>query len=298
MPVFQGAGVALITPFQEDKSIDYEKLECMVERQIKGKTDAIIVCGTTGEPATMTAEEHTEVIRFVIAKTAHRIPVIVGTGANCTQTAVDLTMQAEKLGADGVLVVTPYYNKATQEGLLAHYKAVADSVTLPVIMYNVPGRTGCNILPETAARIAEASKNIAGIKEASGDISQIAELSALTRGRLDLYSGNDDQIVPILALGGIGVISVLSNVAPEDTHDMVMEYLSGNTKRATELQLRYLGLIHALFSEVNPIPVKWAAHLMGYGAGNLRLPLTELSDPHKRILEAELRKLHLLKEYR
>lgn len=295
MPVFKGAGVALITPFQEDKSIDYAKLECMVERQIAGKTDAIIVCGTTGEPATMTAEERTEVIRFVIGKTAHRVPVLVGTGANCTQTAVELTMQAEKLGADGALVVTPYYNKASQEGLFAHYKTVADSTGLPVIMYNVPGRTGCNILPETAARIADDAPNVVGIKEASGDISQIASLSARTRGRLDLYSGNDDQIVPILALGGIGVISVLSNVAPEDTHDMVMEYLSGNISRALELQLRYLDLIHALFCDVNPIPVKWAAHRMGYGTGDLRLPLTELSDPQKEILEAELRKLHLLK---
>lgn len=294
MAIFKGAGVAMITPFHEDKSVNYEELGRMLEAQVQGHTDAIIVCGTTGEPVTMSMEERTEVIRFTVEKIAHRIPVIAGTGANCTQTAVELSVKAQELGADGLLVVTPFYNKATQEGLIEHYKMIAQSVELPIIMYNVPSRTGCNILPETAARLADEVENIVGIKEASGDISQIAKLAARVKGKLDIYSGNDDQVIPILSLGGIGVISVLSNVVPQDAHDMVMEYLNGNTKKALELQLRYLDLIHALFCEVNPIPVKWAANQMGYQAGGLRLPLTELSAAHKELLECEMRKAGVL----
>lgn len=294
MAIFKGAGVAMITPFHEDKSVNYEELGRMLEAQVQGHTDAIIVCGTTGEPVTMSMEERTEVIRFTVEKIAHRIPVIAGTGANCTQTAVELSVKAQELGVDGLLVVTPFYNKATQEGLIEHYKMIAQSVELPIIMYNVPSRTGCNILPETAARLADEVENIVGIKEASGDISQIAKLAARVKGKLDIYSGNDDQVIPILSLGGIGVISVLSNVVPQDAHDMVMEYLNGNTKKALELQLRYLDLIHALFCEVNPIPVKWAANQMGYQAGGLRLPLTELSAAHKELLECEMRKAGVL----
>lgn len=294
MAIFKGAGVAMITPFHEDKSVNYEELGRMLEAQVQGHTDAIIVCGTTGEPVTMSMEERTEVIRFTVEKIAHRIPVIAGTGANCTQTAVELSMKAQELGVDGLLVVTPFYNKATQEGLIEHYKMIAQSVKLPIIMYNVPSRTGCNILPETAARLADEVENIVGIKEASGDISQIAKLAACVKGKLDIYSGNDDQVIPILSLGGIGVISVLSNVVPQDAHDMVMEYLNGNTQKALELQLKYLDLIHALFCEVNPIPVKWAANMMGYQAGGLRLPLTELSAAHKELLECEMKKAGVL----
>ena len=294
MAIFKGAGVAMITPFHEDKSVNYEELGRMLEAQVQGHTDAIIVCGTTGEPVTMSMEERTEVIRFTVEKIAHRIPVIAGTGANCTQTAVELSVKAQELGVDGLLVVTPFYNKATQEGLIEHYKMIAQSVDLPIIMYNVPCRTGCNILPETAARLADEVENIVGIKEASGDISQIAKLAACVKGKLDIYSGNDDQVIPILSLGGIGVISVLSNVVPQDAHDMVIEYLNGNTKKALELQLKYLDLIHALFCEVNPIPVKWAANQMGYQAGGLRLPLTELSAAHQELLEREMKKAGVL----
>lgn len=294
MAIFKGAGVAMITPFHEDKSVNYEELGRMLEAQVQGHTDAIIVCGTTGEPVTMSMEERTEVIRFTVEKIAHRIPVIAGTGANCTQTAVELSVKAQELGVDGLLVVTPFYNKATQDGLIEHYKMIAQSVDLPIIMYNVPSRTGCNILPETAARLADEVENIVGIKEASGDISQIAKLAACVKGKLDIYSGNDDQVIPILSLGGIGVISVLSNVVPQDAHDMVIEYLNGNTKKALELQLKYLDLIHALFCEVNPIPVKWAANQMGYQAGGLRLPLTELSAAHQELLEREMRKAGVL----
>lgn len=294
MAIFKGAGVAMITPFHEDKSVNYEELGRMLEAQVQGHTDAIIVCGTTGEPVTMSMEERTEVIRFTVEKIAHRIPVIAGTGANCTQTAVELSVKAQELGVDGLLVVTPFYNKATQEGLIEHYKMIAQSVDLPIIMYNVPSRTGCNILPETAARLADEVENIVGIKEASGDISQIAKLAACVKGKLDIYSGNDDQVIPILSLGGIGVISVLSNVVPQDAHDMVIEYLNGNTQKALELQLKYLDLIHALFCEVNPIPVKWAANRMGYQAGGLRLPLTELSAAHQELLEREMKKAGVL----
>lgn len=293
MAIFKGAGVALVTPFKEDESIDFEALETLVEEQIAGHTDAIIVCGTTGEPATMTEEEKTECIRFVVGKVNHRIPVIAGTGCNCTRNAVELSKKAESLGVDGLLVVTPYYNKATQEGLYEHYKTIAASTKLPIIMYNVPSRTGCNIMPDTAARLGKECENIVGIKEASGNISQIATLASLCKGVLDIYSGNDDEVIPILSLGGIGVISVLSNVAPQDTHDMVMEYLEGDREKAVQLQLSYIPLIHALFSEVNPIPVKEALNLLGKKAGSVRLPLTRMSEKNREVLERVLNEYQL-----
>lgn len=294
MALFTGAGVALITPFNEDNSVNYEMLKTLVDRQIDGGTDAIIVCGTTGEPATMTEEEKLSVIKCVVERTAGRIPVIAGTGANSTQTVIDFSKKAEALGVDGLLIVTPFYNKATQNGLYAHYAAIAGAVKLPIIMYNVPSRTGCNIQPQTAARLGRDFDNIAGIKEASGNISQVAKLKSLAGDCLDIYSGNDDQVIPILSLGGIGVISVLSNVAPKETHDMVMDYLNGKVKSALDIQLKYLDLIDALFCEVNPIPVKATMNLMGYNVGGLRLPLTVIEDEHREILESSLKACGLL----
>lgn len=296
MSIFRGAGVALITPFNSDNSVNFSELERMIEDQVSNGTDAIIVCGTTGEPATMTEDEKLSVIRCAVEKVDGRIPVIAGTGANSTQTVIDFSKKVENLGVDGLLIVTPFYNKATQKGLYAHYSTIANAINLPIIMYNVPSRTGCNLLPETAVSLAEDFPNIVGIKEASGNITQIVKLAQLSQGILDIYSGNDDQIVPILSLGGVGVISVLSNVAPKDTHDMVMEYLEGNIKRALELQLKYVDLVDALFCEVNPIPVKSAMNMIGYEAGGLRLPLTELEIEHKAKLQDELRKVGLVKE--
>ena len=294
MAIFKGAGVALVTPYNEDESINYEALGELVEEQIKGHTDAIIVCGTTGEPATMTDEERTSCMEFVVKKVAGRIPVIAGTGCNCTRNAIALSKKAEAIGVDGLLVVTPYYNKATQDGLYEHYKAIAASTKLPIIMYNVPSRTGCNIMPQTAARLGKECENIVGIKEASGNISRVAELAALTKGYLDIYSGNDDEVIPILSLGGIGVISVLSNVAPQQTHDMVMEYLEGDREKALQLQLSFLPLIRALFCEVNPIPVKAALNMLGKNAGVVRLPLTNLSKKNRPQLENALKECKLL----
>ena len=294
MALFTGAGVALITPFNEDNSVNYDMLKTLVDRQIDGGTDAIIVCGTTGEPATMTEEEKLSVIKCVVERTAGRVPVIAGTGANSTQTVIDFSKKAEALGVDGLLIVTPFYNKATQNGLYAHYAAIAEAVKLPVIMYNIPSRTGCNIQPQTAARLGKDFDNIVGIKEASGNISQVAKLKSLAGDSLDIYSGNDDQVIPILSLGGIGVISVLSNVAPKETHDMVMDYLNGKVKSALDIQLRYLELIDALFCEVNPIPVKAAMNLMGYNVGGLRLPLTVIEDENRKKLAESLRTCGLL----
>lgn len=294
MAIFKGAGVALITPFNEDETVNYDMLGELIERQIAGKTDAIIVCGTTGEPATMTEDEKLAVIRYAVEKTAGRIPVIAGTGGNATSVVIDFSKKAEALGVDGLLVVTPFYNKATQNGLYAHYREVAKAVSLPIIMYNVPSRTGCNIAPETAVRLARDCENIVGIKEASGNISQVAKLAKQAGGILDIYSGNDDQVIPILSLGGIGVISVLSNVAPKAAHDMVMEYLEGDRKKAAALQLDYLDLINALFCEVNPIPVKGAMNLMGYNVGKLRLPLTEIEDAHRELVKKCLEEAGLI----
>lgn len=289
MSVFKGAAVAIITPMFENGEVNYPKLGEIIEFQIANKTDAIVICGTTGEASTLSHEEHIEVIDYCVKKVAKRVPVIAGTGSNSTETAIYLSQEAEKSGADALLVVTPYYNKATQKGLIAHYTAVAEAVELPVIMYNVPGRTGCNILPETAAALVRSVKNIVGIKEASGNISQVAKLMSICGDEIELYSGNDDQIVPILSLGGLGVISVLSNIAPKETHDIVEMYLEGNTKGSMELQLKAVPLIDQLFCEVNPIPVKAGMNLMGFEVGPLRMPLTEMEDAHKENLKAAMK---------
>ena len=290
MAIFEGAGVAIVTPFKANGEVNYEKLEELINYQIENSTDAIIICGTTGESSTLSHEEHLECIRFAIEKVAGRVPVVAGTGSNCTETAVYLSTEAEKYGADGLLLVTPYYNKATQKGLIKHFTTVANSVKIPVILYNVASRTGCNMLPETAVYLAKNVENIVGIKEASGDISQVAKLMSLADGCIDLYSGNDDQVVPILSLGGKGVISVLSNVAPKETHDMVQKFFDGDIKGSLDIQLKAIPLIKQLFCEVNPIPVKKALNLMGKEAGGLRMPLTEMEDDNAAKLAEEMKK--------
>ena len=284
MSVFTGAGVAIVTPFHEDYSINFEAFAELIEYQIANSTDAIIVMGTTGESATTTIEEHIEAIRFCVKTVNGRVPVVAGTGSNSTDTAVYLSVEAQKCGADGLLVVSPYYNKATQNGLYHHYKTIAAAVKLPIILYNVPSRTGCNILPGTAVALAKNVPNIVGIKEASGNISQVAELMALAEGCIDLYSGNDDQVVPLMALGGKGVISVLSNVAPQQTHDMVQKFLDGDVEGSRKIQLDALPLINALFCEVNPIPAKAALNLMGMEVGSLRAPLTDMEPANQERL--------------
>lgn len=289
MSVFTGAGVAIVTPFHEDGSVNYEQFAKNIEFQIENGTDAIIVCGTTGESSTMTDEEHLEVIRFCAEKVNKRIPVIAGTGSNCTESAIYLSTEAEKAGVDGLLLVTPYYNKATQNGLYEHFKLIADSVKIPIILYNVPSRTGTNILPATVVRLCKDVENIVGIKEASGNIGQVVDLMALANGEVDVYSGNDDQIIPLLALGGKGVISVLSNVAPRETHDICQKFFDGDVKGAADLQLKAIPLVHALFCEVNPIPVKKAVTLMGQNAGPLRRPLSEMEPEHAAVLEKEMK---------
>ncbi len=294
MSVFTGAAVAIVTPMYEDGKVNYDKFAQIIEEQIDGGTDSIVVCGTTGEASTLTHEEHLECIRFAVEKVAKRVPVIAGTGSNCTETAIYLSTEAEKYGADALLVVSPYYNKATQKGLKEHFVAIADSVKIPVILYNVPGRTGCNILPETVMKIAAEAKNVVAIKEASGNISQVAKLASIAKGSIDIYSGNDDQIIPILSLGGKGVISVLSNVAPKQTHDMVMEYLNGNVEAALKLQLEAIDLIDSLFCEVNPIPVKVAMNIMGKEVGPLRRPLCDMEPQNKARLEKSLRDYGIL----
>ena len=285
MALFEGAGVALVTPFKENGEVNYEKLEEIVEEQIAGGTDAIIACGTTGEASTMTHEEHLDVIEYICRVTKKRIPVVAGTGSNCTKTAVYLSAEAEKRGADGLLLVSPYYNKATQKGLMAHFTAVADAVRIPIILYNIPGRTGVTIKPETIAALCRDVDNIVGVKEASGNFSAIATLMSLSDGKVDLYSGNDDQIVPLLSLGGKGVISVLSNVAPRQTHDICASYFAGDVKTSASLQLKAIPLITELFSEVNPIPVKAAMNMMGKGVGPLRMPLTEMEPQNQEKLK-------------
>lgn len=289
MAIFTGAGVAIVTPMKENGDVHYEKLGELLEEQIAKGTDAVIICGTTGESSTLTHEEHIDVIKYAINKVAKRMPVIAGTGSNCTATAIYLSQEAEKAGADALLLVTPYYNKATQKGLIAHYTAIAESVKLPIILYNVPSRTGCNIQPETAVALAKNVENIVAIKEASGNISQIVKLMQLADGCIDLYSGNDDQIVPLLALGAKGVISVLSNVIPKETHDIVSLFMEGKVEESCALQLRALPLINALFSEVNPIPVKKALNLMGREVGPLRGPLSEMEDENAALLAAEMK---------
>ena len=288
MAIFTGAGVAIITPFNEDGSINFDAFGEIIEAQIAGSTDAIIVCGTTGESSTMDDEEHIATIKYCVEKVAGRVPVIAGTGSNCTREAVNMSKKAEEVGADGLLCVTPYYNKCTQEGLYQYYKAISDAVNIPIIMYNIPGRTGTTIQPETAVRIGKEVKNVVAVKEASGNISAVAKLAALAGGCIDIYSGNDDQVLPILSLGGKGVISVWSHVAPKKVHDMVYAFFNGDVKKAAELQLEAIDVIDALFCEVNPIPVKAAMNMLGFDAGTLRAPLTELSDAHKERLRKAL----------
>ncbi len=294
MAIFTGAGVAIVTPFHADGSINYDKLEEIIDFHCNNGTDSIVICGTTGESATMTEQEHVDCIKKAVEFTRGRIPVVAGTGSNCTKTAIELSVAAEEAGADGLLLVTPYYNKATQQGLVQHYTMVANEVKLPIIMYSVASRTGCNIAPETVATLVKNVDNIVGIKEASGNISQIAKIMNLTDGKVDLYSGNDDQIVPIMSLGGIGVISVLSNIAPQQTHDICAKYLAGDVKGSMELQLKAIPLIDALFCEVNPIPVKKAMNLMGYEVGPLRMPLTEMTEGNAEKLAKEMKDFGIL----
>lgn len=284
MAIFKGSGVAIVTPFKEDGSIDYDKLDELIDYHCENGTDSIIICGTTGESATMTEEEHMDCVKFAIERTKKRIPVVAGTGSNCTRTAIDMSKEAAESGADGLLVVTPYYNKATQAGLIAHYTAVAKEAKAPIIMYSVASRTGCNIEPATVAVLVKNVDNIVGVKEASGNISQIGKIMSMTDGNIDLYSGNDDQIVPLLSLGGIGVISVLANVAPKETHDICAKFFKGDIEGSAKLQLKAIPLIDRLFCEVNPIPVKRAMKLMGMDCGPLRMPLTELTAEHERSL--------------
>ena len=294
MAIFKGAGVALITPFKENGEVNYDKLEEIVEEQIAGGTDSIIACGTTGEASTMTHEEHLDVIRFVCQVTKKRIPVIAGTGSNCTHMAVYLSTEAEKLGADGLLLVSPYYNKATQKGLYSHFKTVADEVKIPILLYNIPGRTGVTISPETMASLFKNVPNIVGVKEASGNFSAIARLMSLCDGNADVYSGNDDQIVPMLSLGGKGVISVLSNVAPAQAHEICAAYFRGDVAESTRLQIKAIPLIEALFCEVNPIPVKAAMNLMGKQTGPVRMPLTEMEPQNQERLAQAMRDYGIL----
>ncbi|KXG75138.1 4-hydroxy-tetrahydrodipicolinate synthase [Thermotalea metallivorans] len=293
MSLFVGSGVAIVTPFKDGR-VNFHKLEEVFHWHVEQGTDAIIICGTTGEASTMTDEEQKETIKFAVEKINGRIPVIAGTGSNCTAHAIEMSKYAEEVGVDGLLVITPYYNKATQKGLIAHFTAIADAVNIPIIMYNVPGRTGVNILPSTVATLAK-HPNIQGIKEASGDISQVAEIARLVPEDFRIYSGNDDMVVPLLSLGGHGVISVVANVAPKDTHDMVQKFMDGDVKGACTLQLQMKPLIDALFIEVNPIPVKTAMNLMGFDMGELRLPLTEMSEGNLNILKTRMTEYGLLK---
>jgi 4-hydroxy-tetrahydrodipicolinate synthase len=294
MAIFKGAGVAIVTPMHEDGSINYEAFGDLIEFQIANHTDAIIAVGTTGEAPTLDDDEHLEAVRFCVEKTAGRIPVIAGTGSNNTAHAIMMSKEAKALGADGLLLVSPYYNKTTQKGLIAHYTAIANAVKVPIILYNVPSRTGCNILPETVAYLCKNVPNIVGVKDAVGNISQTAKMMALAGDSIDLYSGNDDQVVPLLSLGGLGVISVLSNVAPRETHEIVQKFLDGDIAGSRELQLRALPLIDALFSEVNPIPVKTALEYIGIKAGPLRAPLTELEPAHKDQLKKAMQDFGLI----
>ncbi|MEE0751975.1 4-hydroxy-tetrahydrodipicolinate synthase [Frisingicoccus sp.] len=289
MAIFTGAGVAIVTPMHSDGSVNFDKLGELIEFQIANHTDSIIITGTTGEASTLTEDEHVECIRFAVDKVAKRLPVIAGTGSNCTKTAIYLTKEAQKAGADGALVVTPYYNKATQKGLIQHFSTIARSTDLPIVLYSVQSRTGVNILPETAAALNRECDNIVAVKEASGNISQVADILQMTQGDMDVYSGNDDQIVPILSLGGKGVISVLSNICPQETHDIVAKFMDGDVEGSRDLQLKALPLVHALFCEVNPIPVKTALNLMGMEVGPLRLPMTPMEEANRQRLAQAMR---------
>ena len=291
--IFTGAAVAIITPMNDDGSINYDALGELIESQIANHTDAIVICGTTGEASTMTDEEHIECIRYAVKKTAGRIPVIAGTGSNDTKYAIDLSKEAEAAGVDGILLVTPYYNKTTQKGLVMHFTAIADAVNIPIVLYNIPGRTGVNMDVATVKKLAE-HKNIVAIKEASGNISYVAKLIAECGDNIDVYSGNDDMVVPLMSLGGKGVISVASHVIPKQMHDMVQYCLDNNFAEATKLQIEYLDLINNLFIEVNPIPAKEAMNMIGFNAGPCRMPLCEMTDEHKEILRASLAKHGLI----
>ena len=290
--IFEGCGTAIATPFTKD-GVNFEEFGKIIEFQIQNNIDAIIVCGTTGESATMSTEEKKETIKYAIEKVAKRTKVVVGTGSNNTKSAIEMSKYAEEVGADGILVVTPYYNKTTQKGLISHYKEIAEAVNLPIIMYNVPSRTGVNILPKTCLELSKI-KNIVAIKEASGDISQVAKIVNLCKEDLTIYSGNDDQIIPVLSLGGKGVISVLSNIMPKYTHNMTKKYLEGDLEEARKMQLEVSDLIEALFTEVNPIPVKYALNLMGYKFGIPRLSLIELTDENKENLKEIMKKHNLI----
>ena len=295
MAIFTGAGVAIITPFNEDDTVNYEEFGRIIDDQIANSTDAIIVCGTTGESSTMPDEEHVSVIKYCVDKVAGRVPVIAGTGSNCTREAVNMSKKAEEVGADGLLCVTPYYNKCTQDGLYEYYKAISDAVNIPIIMYNVPSRTGCNIQPETAVKLAREVDNIVAIKAATGNLSQESKTMMLAEGCLDMYSGEDGLIVPLMSIGAKGVISVLSNVAPKQTHDICAEFFAGNIEKSRQLQFEALELVDALFSEVNPIPVKTALNLMGMEVGPLRMPLCEMEEANLNKLKTALKNYGLIK---
>ena len=295
MAIFKGAGVAIVTPMKNNEEVNYDKLEELINQQIDGGTDAIVIAGTTGESATLTMEEHRDVIKAAIEFTKHRVPVVAGTGSNCTRTAIQLSQEAEEAGADGLLIVTPYYNKATQAGLISHYSQIADSTKCPIIMYNVPSRTGCNIQPETAVKLAREVDNIVAIKAATGNLSQESKTMMLAEGCLDMYSGEDGLIVPLMSIGAKGVISVLSNVAPKQTHDICAEFFAGNIEKSRQLQFEALELVDALFSEVNPIPVKTALNLMGMEVGPLRMPLCEMEEANLNKLKTALKNYGLIK---
>ena len=294
MSIYKGSGVAIVTPMKANEEVNYDKLEELIEEQISEGTDCIVIAGTTGESSTLSMEEHHKVICAAVEFAKHRVPVVAGTGSNSTETAIQLTQESEEAGADGALIVTPYYNKATQNGLIAHYTTIAQEAKAPIILYNVPSRTGCSIQSATVAHLVKNVENIVGIKEASGDIGNVAQIMHLCDGNVDLYSGNDDQVVPLLSLGGIGVISVLSNVAPTYVHDMVYKYLSGSTTEACQMQLKALPLCDALFCEVNPIPVKAAMNMLGKECGPLRAPLTELEPQHKEQLKKAMQEFGIL----
>ena len=294
MAIFEGAGVALVTPFKANGDVNYDKLEEILEEQIAGGTDAIVICGTTGEASTMSPEEHLSVIKYGCEVVKGRIPVVVGTGSNCTREAVYMSQKAEEAGADGVLLVTPYYNKATQNGLIAHFTTIAESIKIPALLYHIPGRTGVTMKPETIVSLCKNVPNIVGVKEASGNFSSIATMMNMADGCIDVYSGNDDQIIPLLSMGGKGVISVLSNVAPKQTHDICQKFFDGDVKGSLQMQLDAIPLISALFSEVNPIPVKAAMNMMGKEVGPLRLPLTEMEDAHKEVLKQAMKSYGIL----
>lgn len=292
-PIFTGCATALVTPFTET-GVNYDALGKLIDFQIENHVDALVICGSTGEPATMTDDEHVNVMKYAIEHVAGRVPVIAGTASNDTAYAVKISKEACSFGADALLIAAPYYNKPTQKGLYMHYAAIAEAVDIPIILYNIPGRTGCNLLPKTVQKLAEFD-NIVGIKEASGDLSHVAKIAHLMQGKdFSIYSGNDDQVLPVLSLGGKGVISVLSNICPQDTHDMVHSYLNGNTQRATELQLNMLDLINALFVETNPIPVKTALNILGFNTGNLRLPLCEMEEANLQILKNAMKDYGLI----